>query len=477
MTKGVILKFKNGKPGRSAEIKHGQTVTYKGVQWLAEVGDSLKLTSTKVTNNAPEQTKQAGQEVLREIRARQTDATYLDLQVTNIIAKIKQVCHHPNTTKHYQTHSPPILQTPQLAEELQSDLTSNICASGQHEKRIAELQQMAEIEVKVSETTKVVEVILKPGQVVQANELSSNCSVVWLPLSNEMATVLRTMSIVSKTVTIPLVMPMQLNLLRQWQCPPDINSRCPGGVAVSQDRVWVTCSEQNRVHVFDLYGKLISTWGGQGGVFKFNAPSGVAVLDDSVFVSDSLNHCIQVFKLDGRFVTKWGAEGNPQGLAVCHDEQKLIVCDSQNHCVKIFELDGRFVGYLGQNGTQPGRLPGQFNMPTGVAVSAGHVYVADKMNHRIQVFSTVDWRFVRMFGQAGADDPYLFLPSGVAVKGHELIVSSSEHIRIQVFDTDGKFVKKFQHEECKEHARLAVVGNEVYVCCGKQNGWRVLVFN
>ena len=105
MTKGVILKFKNGKPGRSAEIKHGQTVTYKGVQWLAEVGDSLKLTSTKVTNNAPEQTKQAGQEVLREIRARQTDATYLDLQVTNIIAKIKQVCHHLNATKHYQTHT------------------------------------------------------------------------------------------------------------------------------------------------------------------------------------------------------------------------------------------------------------------------------------------------------------------------------------------------------------------------------------
>ena len=47
--------------------------------------------------------------------------------------------------------------------------------------------------------------------------------------------------------------------------------------------------------------------------------------------------------------------------------------------------DGRFLRQVGSE--KPGSEPSQFNTPHGIAVdAAGNVYVADRANHRMQVF-------------------------------------------------------------------------------------------
>lgn len=49
---------------------------------------------------------------------------------------------------------------------------------------------------------------------------------------------------------------------------------------------------------------------------------------------------------------------------------------------------------------EPGRAPGQFRDPTGMAVAAGEVFVADSRNGRIQVFDA-NGGFKRQFGTPG----------------------------------------------------------------------------
>jgi DNA-binding beta-propeller fold protein YncE len=54
--------------------------------------------------------------------------------------------------------------------------------------------------------------------------------------------------------------------------------------------------------------------------------------------------------------------------------------------VQVFDLAGRLLLPWGQSGTGPG----QFGVPSGIAISAdNHIYVADTYNHRVQVFEYI----------------------------------------------------------------------------------------
>jgi DNA-binding beta-propeller fold protein YncE len=60
-----------------------------------------------------------------------------------------------------------------------------------------------------------------------------------------------------------------------------------------------------------------------------------------------------------------------------------LPADVNNHRVQKFTGAGGFLEAWGQ----PGAGPGEFNGPSGLAVdAAGRVYVADRGNHRVQMF-------------------------------------------------------------------------------------------
>ena len=62
---------------------------------------------------------------------------------------------------------------------------------------------------------------------------------------------------------------------------------------------------------------------------------------------------------------------------------RVYVCDAGNHRVQRYLSDGSFDVAWGSFGSDPG----QFNIPTDVAVDdAGHIYVLDKDNQRVQRF-------------------------------------------------------------------------------------------
>ena len=73
------------------------------------------------------------------------------------------------------------------------------------------------------------------------------------------------------------------------------------------------------------------------------------------------------------------------------------VADRDNHRIQVFTAEGKFLRMFGRRGEGRGEL----KEPWGVAIdSSGRVYVSEVGNHRVSVF-TSEGQFVTSFGSAG----------------------------------------------------------------------------
>jgi DNA-binding beta-propeller fold protein YncE len=143
---------------------------------------------------------------------------------------------------------------------------------------------------------------------------------------------------------------------------------------------------------------------------------------------------------------QWGTEGNrngqfisPNGVAVASDGS-VYVADRGNHRIQMFTSDGVFLDDWGTYGTGDG----QFLSPHGVAVASdGSVYVADSNNNCIQKF-TSEGVFVSKWGTKGRGAGQFDRPAGVAVAlDGSVYVADSGNNRIQKFTTEGELVSRW----------------------------------
>lgn len=151
--------------------------------------------------------------------------------------------------------------------------------------------------------------------------------------------------------------------------------------------------------VVDGSGNLIEAWtqwdslfAGGGGPHKIR----ISPYDRErhVWVINDSRHVIYEFTHDGSKLVRTlgetdvpgddGAHFNrPQDIAWLPDGTLLVADGLGNARIAKFDRDGKFVGSWGSRGSGQGQLAG----PHGIAVDASRrVYVADRSNHRIQVF-------------------------------------------------------------------------------------------
>ena len=146
------------------------------------------------------------------------------------------------------------------------------------------------------------------------------------------------------------------------------------------------------------------------------------------------------------FLLKWGGFGTLSGrfntpVGVTVDAAgNVYVADRMNHRVQKFTSDGTFLTAWGSLGS----ADGQFTEPFGVAVdAAGNVYVSDVIAHRIQKFTSTG-TFLRKWGSLGSADGQFRSPSGIAVDptGNLYVAEQLNH-RVQKFASDGTFLTKW----------------------------------
>ena len=98
----------------------------------------------------------------------------------------------------------------------------------------------------------------------------------------------------------------------------------------------------------------------------------------------------------------------PQGVA-CDNSGVVYVADRNNHRVQLFSTDGQFISSFGSEGSQHGQL----YYPRGICVdSTNTVYVTDR-NHRVSLY-TSSGQFIKCFGTRGRGEGELLYPKGVA---------------------------------------------------------------
>jgi DNA-binding beta-propeller fold protein YncE len=189
--------------------------------------------------------------------------------------------------------------------------------------------------------------------------------------------------------------------------------------ADAEDRVYVFQRKDPPVVVFDRDGKYLGAWGSG----EVTDPHGLKIVDGIVYTTDRSDSVAKSFTLDGKPVLELGQRGvhsdtgceGPPWLAlraagpfnhptemIAHPNGDIYVTDGyRNARVHRFTRDGRLVKSWGT----PGKAEGQFHLPHSIAIDPdGKLYVADRANKRIQIFSP-DGDFLGMWtGMGGPND-------------------------------------------------------------------------
>ncbi|MGH7045502.1 MAG: peptidyl-alpha-hydroxyglycine alpha-amidating lyase family protein [Stellaceae bacterium] len=183
-------------------------------------------------------------------------------------------------------------------------------------------------------------------------------------------------------------------IIEDWAKLPDKWSfKEVGAVGVDgKDNVYVFNRGEHPVMVFDRDGKFLRSWG-EG---QYPRAHGVHMgPDDSIYLTDDGGHFVRKCSLDGKVLLELGVPGEPKPYmsgepfhrcthTALSPKGEIYVSDGYGNAkVHKYSPDGKLLMSWGE----PGTNPGEFNIVHNICTDAdGWVYVADRENHRIQVF-------------------------------------------------------------------------------------------
>ena len=188
--------------------------------------------------------------------------------------------------------------------------------------------------------------------------------------------------------------------------------------------------------------------------------------EDNIYVSDNSKHCVYKFNKRGDLLKRFGTYGSgpkelnyPRGIAVAGDQ--VFVCDRGNHRVQVFTTELEPVKQIGSGN-------GNFDKPEDVAVDNKRlIYVTDRNNHRVQVL-TMDGRFIRSIDKKGSGQGDLYGPRGVCVTGF-VYVAEYNNKRVSVFTKYGQFVTSFGNGHVTSPHGVAVDSDGFVYVCSKES--------
>ena len=240
--------------------------------------------------------------------------------------------------------------------------------------------------------------------------------------------------------------------------PPGYSWRDVAAVAVdSKDRVYAFGRSDPPMMVFDKEGNFLNSWGEN----LFERAHGLAIApDDTLYCVSDHGHVVRHCTPDGKVLMTIGEPGRASkphsgfpfnkctDVALDPKTGDIYVADGYlNSSVHKYSPDGRLLFSWGTPGTDPG----EFNIPHNIATDRdGYVYVADRENHRVQVFDSngrYETQWANMHRPSGiyvSKEQHVY----VAELGAELTVNREvPNIgpRVSIFDTSGKRLARLGH--------------------------------
>ena len=214
----------------------------------------------------------------------------------------------------------------------------------------------------------------------------------------------------------------------------------PSGVAVdSEDRVYVFQRQGSPVLVFDHAGHFVESWHRQNGL-PADAHHIHVGPDDTVYLTDRDSHMVLLYDTQGELLRSLGTRdeaamqapfNHPADACVAPSGEIYVADGYGNSSVHRFGADGEYISSFGS----PGRGPGQFVVPHSIRVSQdGRVYVADRENHRVQVFTSE--------GEFQAEWTDFKCPMGVHIDADQVVYVTDQIPRISLYTLDGELLAR-----------------------------------
>lgn len=194
--------------------------------------------------------------------------------------------------------------------------------------------------------------------------------------------------------------------------------------------------------------KAVPNWGQLPKGWALGQTSGVSVdRNDNVWVFNRGPHPVIEFDKNGNFLQSWGDGMFKSSHGIRVDPDGNVWCvDVAGHNFVKHTPDGRVlmvIGGLNVAGTN--ETKGSFNRPTGLAFTpGGDFYLSDGyVNSRVVKFNR-DGDYLMQWGRKGTGDGEFDTVHDVTLdsKGR-VYVADRENSRIQIFTPDGKFIGKW----------------------------------
>ncbi|HWQ39968.1 MAG TPA: peptidyl-alpha-hydroxyglycine alpha-amidating lyase family protein [Burkholderiales bacterium] len=161
----------------------------------------------------------------------------------------------------------------------------------------------------------------------------------------------------------------------------------------SRDRVYLFNRGEHPMIVLDRDGNFLRSWG-EG---LFSRAHGLHIgPDETLYCTDDGDHTVRKCTPEGKVLLQIGIPGKPSAYmsgepfhrcthTALSPRGDIYISDGYGNArVHKFSPDGKLLLSWGEPGTDPG----QFNLPHNIGCDAdGWVYVADRENHRVQVFN------------------------------------------------------------------------------------------
>jgi DNA-binding beta-propeller fold protein YncE len=253
-------------------------------------------------------------------------------------------------------------------------------------------------------------------------------------------------SAVTITTTVPLGAPGTV----------DVTVTTPGGTSAASTKDQFTYlaapAIASQVYTYDSTLGVTGTPGSDNSHFNRPVAGDVDVAHGHLFVADPGNHRVQVLDTTSlQIVATIGVAGvsggdaahlnQPGGVGFDAAAGHIFVADTGNHRIQVFDAQSfRYLSTLGTSGVA-GSDNTHFNLPSSARINptTRQLYVADTGNHRVEIFDAGTFGYLATIGgsaSAGSDNLHLNLPrdAEVNLSTGQIMVADTGNGRIQLFD-------------------------------------------